>query len=75
VIDPGEMEATLLAIPYFGSVYQRLFRPATFYAADTTAMFQESVRQAVKEAMDAVCTAKGLRALSAEVGVPAGNGR
>jgi hypothetical protein len=75
VFDTAELDATLLAIPYFGSVYQKLFRPATFYAADTTAMFQESVRQAVKEAMNDVCTAKGVRALGAEVSAPAGSGR
>ena len=66
LIDTSELDATLLAVPYFGSVYEKLFRPATFYAADTRAMFQESVRQAVKEALDEFCAAKGLRALSPE---------
>lgn len=64
--EPGELDATLVAVPYLGRVYERLFRPATFYAEDTRAMFQESIRQAVKEAINDVCTAKGLRALSPE---------
>jgi len=66
LFDTAALDATVLAVPYLGGVYAKLFRPATFYAADTTAMFQQSVRQAVKEALDAVCTAKGLRALSPE---------
>ena len=68
--NPAELDATLIAVPYLGSVYERLFKPATFYAADTMAMFQESVRQAVKEALDEVCTAKGLRALTPEEARP-----
>lgn len=70
VFNAAALDETILAIPYLGSVYQKLFRPATFYAADTTAMFQETIRQAVKEAVDEVCTAKGLRALSPEEARP-----
>lgn len=73
--EPGELDATLVAVPYLGTVYQRLFRPATFYAEDTRAMFLESMRHAVKEAVDEVCTAQGRRALAPEPAVPAGNGQ
>lgn len=68
--EPGELDTTLLAVPYLGRVYERLFRPATFYAEDTRAMFQGAISHAVKEAVDAVCNAKGLRALSLEQAQP-----
>jgi len=73
--DQDELAMALVALPYLGRIYERLFRPTTFYSEDTRAMFQESIRQAVKEAIDSVCTAKGLRALSPEEAKPVADQR
>jgi hypothetical protein len=70
LFDTAALDATILATPYLGSVYQKLLRPATFYAADTTAMFQESVRKAVRESVESVCGAKGVRAFGADGAAP-----
>lgn len=51
-------------LPLIGAVYERLFKPATYYRIDTTLMFQEAVRHAVLEVIDEITTAKGLRALT-----------
>lgn len=50
----------LAEIPFLNIV----IRPGTYYKIDTALMFQESVHLAVMEVVDAVTTAKGIRALS-----------
>lgn len=59
---PGE--ETVLEIPVIGWLYERIFRPTTYYALDTALMFQESVRNAVMDVVGELRSEKGLRALS-----------
>ena len=59
-------EPTVLSMPITGFVYAFVFRPATYFNEDTAIMFRESVHAAVLEAIDAVTTAQGIRALSEE---------
>lgn len=56
----------MLKIPFLGVLLMALFRPETYYQADTMMMFQESIRMAFNEAVDATTNAKGVRALSEE---------
>ena len=57
-------ESTVLAMPIVGWLYERVFAPATFYAIDTSLMFQDAVHNAVMEVVDGLLTAKGLRSLT-----------
>lgn len=54
----------LFRMPVFGSFFSLFLGGDTYYKADTEAMFQASVRQAVNEVVDQITKAKGLRALS-----------
>ncbi len=54
----------LVAMPLFGPLYERFFRPRTYYKMDTALMFQEAVRSAVSEVVDGMTKAKGIRTLS-----------
>jgi len=51
-------------IPWFGPLMIHMFRRSTYYKMDTALMFQEAVRSAVNECIDALTSTKGLRALS-----------
>lgn len=55
---------SIVAIPILGPIYERIFRPETYYKIDTTQMFQQSVHNAVMEAVDQMTSGKGTRALS-----------
>jgi hypothetical protein len=55
---------TVLAMPIFGWLYERLFSPNTYYKMDTALLFQESVRHAVQEVIDQMISEKGIRALT-----------
>jgi hypothetical protein len=55
---------SIVAIPILGPIYERVFRPETYYKIDTTLMFQQSVHNAVLEAVDQLTSGKGVRALS-----------
>ena len=55
---------SIVAIPILGPIYQRIFRPETYYMIDTTQMFQQLVHNAVMEAVDQMTSGKGVRALS-----------
>ncbi|MEK7315657.1 MAG: hypothetical protein AAB011_05715 [Candidatus Eisenbacteria bacterium] len=61
-----EPEEAILTVPILGWVYERLFAPVTFYRLDTASMFRTTVQQAVLEALDALTTQKGLKALAPE---------
>ncbi len=50
-------------LPMIGWLYERLFKPSTYYRIDTMLMFQKAVHNAVLEVIDEMTTAKGLRAL------------
>jgi hypothetical protein len=59
-----EAEDIVLAIPFFGTLYERIFKPSTYYKADTTLMFQSVVHTAVLEVVDQVLSSKGARPLT-----------
>jgi hypothetical protein len=59
-----DAEDVVLAIPFFGGLYEKLFQPSTYYRADTTAMFQSVVHAAVLEVVDQVMSSKGARSLT-----------
>lgn len=63
-------EEYVVELPYIGWIYERLFRPTTYYKLDTALMYQESVRNAVLEVIDELRTQKGLRALSEDERAP-----
>ncbi|MFH0828778.1 MAG: hypothetical protein V1907_01195 [Candidatus Kerfeldbacteria bacterium] len=58
-------EEAILAVPILGWVYERFFAPETYWKLDTAMMFRSTADAAVREAADALLTAKGLRALTA----------
>lgn len=60
------LESTVLSMPVTGFLYGFFFRPTTYFNEDTAAMFRESVHHSVLEAIDAVTSAQGIRALSPE---------
>lgn len=57
-------EDAVQSMPLVGPLYDRLFKPETYYSLDTTIMFQESVRRAVNIVIAGERSAQGLRALS-----------
>jgi hypothetical protein len=57
-------EDAILAIPIFGTLYERIFKPVTYYKMDTAMMFQSAVHAAVLEVVDQLISAKGIRAMS-----------
>lgn len=57
-------EEAVQSMPAIGPLYDRLFKPETYYSLDTTIMFQESVRRAVNTVISRERSAQGLRALS-----------
>jgi len=59
-----EVEDIVLAIPFFGALYERIFKPSTYYKIDTTLMFQSVVHTAVLEVVDQVLSSKGARPLT-----------
>lgn len=54
----------ILVIPWIGPLYERWFRPLTYYKIDTTLMFQQAVHASVLDIVDDLTNTKGLRALS-----------
>ena len=59
-----ETDDLILYLPLIGSIYERFFRPITYYRLDTSQMFQLAVRTAIMEVVDQVTEAKGIRALT-----------
>lgn len=67
LLGPQAVEAVdyyLMMLPWVSPVYERFFRPVTYYKIDTALMFQAAVDGAVQEVVDDIMKAKGLRALS-----------
>lgn len=56
----GELRGGLLARPVVW-LYQRLFRPATYYRLDTALLFQEAVQASVNEVLEGLLSEQGLR--------------
>ncbi len=54
----------LVAMPFLGPIYERVFRPETYYKMDAALMFQEAIRNSVLEVVDGLTSAKGVRALT-----------
>lgn len=59
-----DVEHAMLDVPYIGAIYERIFKPTTYYRMDTALMFQESVRRAVLDGVDELTKAKGVRSLT-----------
>jgi hypothetical protein len=51
----------VLVIPGLGWLVQRLFLPPTYFRRDTELMFKESIERAVREAVNGITKAKGIR--------------
>jgi hypothetical protein len=54
----------IMSLPFVGALYDKVFRPITYYRVDTSEMFQQAVRQVVMEVIEQVTAAKGIRALT-----------
>jgi len=61
---PSGFLALLAEIPVVGPLFERVFKPLTYYKIDTALMFQSGIHAAVLEVIDGLTKAKGLRALS-----------
>jgi hypothetical protein len=48
-------------IPLFGRVFERFFRPETYYRQDSEEMFKQAFENAVNEAIDSITTPQGAR--------------
>jgi len=59
-----EAEDAILAIPFFGSLYERIFKPTTYYKMDTALMFQSVVHKVVTDVVEQLLSVKGLRPLT-----------
>lgn len=59
-----EVEDIVLAVPIFGAIYARIFKPSTYYKTDTTLMFQAVVNGVVQDVVEQVMSSKGLRPLT-----------
>lgn len=67
----GELRCGLLARPVVW-LYQRLFRPTTYYRLDTALLFQEAVQASVNEVVEGLLSEQGLRVLQRPPG-PSGD--
>lgn len=63
-------EEYVLAIPVIGWLYDRLFNPNAYFRMDSAIMYQETVRRAVVEVVNAVKTEHGLKALTEDEAKP-----
>lgn len=57
-------EAAIMAMPILGWIYEQYFAPQTYYRFDTVSMFRTAADGAVKDTVDGLLVAKGLRALT-----------
>ena len=60
------MDKFISGIPGWGDIYQRFFRPVTYFRTDTGMMFKSAVHNAIMEAFDAVTESKGIILTEAE---------
>ncbi|HLY61052.1 MAG TPA: hypothetical protein VKV95_09910 [Terriglobia bacterium] len=63
VFGPGFEEA-LITTPILGWIYVKIFGPFTYYRMDTKLMFQSAVNSAVQSVVEAVTSARGIRAMT-----------
>ena len=59
-------EEEVLAIPFIGWLYERIFQPTTYYRLDTAIMFQEAVRRSVNEVLEGLFSDQGVRLSDAD---------
>lgn len=64
--DMGCLMRILFAIPFLGAYLKRKALIKTYYILDMEDMFMSATHQAVTDAIDAVTTLKGIRALATE---------
>jgi hypothetical protein len=60
----ADTEDAVLAIPFFGALYEKLFKPSTYYKVDTTLMFQSVVHKVVTDVVEELLSANGIRGLT-----------
>lgn len=58
-----DLDATLIKIPVIGPIYEVFFRKETYYRQDTRLMYLETVSTVVRELVEEVAAAKGVRML------------
>lgn len=56
-----DLDATLVKSPLFGPIYELLIRKDSYYRQDTRIMYCETVNDVVKELVEEVTSAKGIR--------------
>ena len=59
-----EADDFILMLPFIGPLYERFFRPITYYRIDTAQMFQKTVEKAVQDVIEGITTEKGIRPLT-----------
>ena len=64
------LEEAILALPLIGRVYERIFRPATYYTEDTRQMFEETVHRVVVAVVSGVLTVNSMSKLAPEQTTP-----
>ncbi len=58
-----DLDAALLNIPILGAVYRAWFRRETYYREDTRLMYLTAVTEVVKEKVEAITAARGVKLL------------
>ena len=58
------VDDVMLAMPIWGSIYARFFRPTTYFSEDTRIIFQEAVHAVVLHQIESALAAKGAKALA-----------
>lgn len=61
---PSQREVLISLIPFLGRTILRDERGKTYFEIDTETMYKDSIHQSVLQAIDAITTEKGLRALA-----------
>ena len=61
---PSGIWGIILTIPVVGAFAQRFFKPMTYYNMDTSHMVQGAISSAIKEVLETITKANGLRSLT-----------
>ena len=59
-------EGRILATPFFGALYEKIFSPETYFRMDMEIMFREAVHAAVMEVVEETTSASGLELSEAD---------
>jgi hypothetical protein len=60
----ADAEDAIIATPFLGWLYVKLFAPSTYHKIDTKLTFQATVHSVVKAIVDQVTTSKGVRTMT-----------